>query len=1185
MAALQVFLESLPHPAWLSDATGDVFFVNQQWEEVTGLPRTLAAMRESVHPDDRPIVAQAVAQTTTVGGGRSYRVRLQARGEYRWFEIRATPLKGDPAGRYIGTGTDVHEDEVARQALERRDRELRALLDTHDSFVWTGDSCGNLISASENWERFSGLTLEETTARFEELVHPDDIGPALQRWRAAIDAGTPLSQEFRLWDRRRGEYRWMSQRLMATRLPDGRIDGWTGVTIDIHESRRSEERLRQTQESLALAQKGGRMGWWKRDLVTDEVTWSPELEHLFGFDPGTFPNTRTAFLNQVLEEDREKVTDAVRQAVDANTDYSVEFRFRRQDGSIGWMDGRGRAVYRDGIPVASYGVGIDISDRKTSEQRLLDSEARYRLLADSVPVMVWTTDSAGNLDLVNTAWLDYFGMGLDESRDRSWLDFIYPDQLGPVQRAWAEARGRTQEFAMEVRLRRHDGTYRWHLCIAKPNRTEKGAIGWVGSMVDIHDLKAKEATMRFLVSLEESTRGSEEPTEAIDALTRMLGRYLDADRCLYVEFDGNEREFSIISAYPQDSRAGHERNSLESFGEDLTRQLREGRTFVAHDIESEISSSRLRATLRARDVAATISVPVRRRGRLLSVISVQQSHPRRWTEEEIELVEMVADRSYANIERLRAVRRLRQSEERLRYALSAADAGIWDLDVSADRIVWSPEVYRLFGVDPSTRLSYEYVNTLIHPEDLPRVETALDRSMRNQGDFRVEFRVTHPDLGLRWLVASGGVVERTRMTGIMYDITDAKSQLAVMDATLKVGQALASERETESIVQALTDASTKAIGAEFGSFFYNVVDERGEVLTLYTLSGAPLEAFAGFPMPRATKVFGPTFRGEGTIRSDDITKDADYGQSAPFHGMPAGHLPVRSYLAIPVVSRSGEVLGGLFFGHGRPGMFSESDARMVEAFASQAAIAYENAMLYRQLRVANEELERKVRERTADLQASVEALKGFTYHVSHDLRAPLRAIISTSRMVQDDFGAALPAEAQKLLDRQADAARRLGNLIDDLLRLSRLSHEELTRQSVDLTELAHEVTDEAMVSHPETAVRVAIQEGLEVEADPRLFRLALLNLVENAIKYSPHGGTVEVGRRPDGVYFVSDEGIGIEPQYLERIFEPFQRLHRDDQFGGTGIGLANVRQVIERHGGRVWAESQPEKGTRFLFEL
>ncbi|MDR5791390.1 response regulator [Caballeronia sp. LP003] len=196
----------------------------------------------------------------------------------------------------------------------------------------------------------------------------------------------------------------------------------------------------------------------------------------------------------------------------------------------------------------------------------------------------------------------------------------------------------------------------------------------------------------------------------------------------------------------------------------------------------------------------------------------------------------------------------------------------------------------------------------------------------------------------------------------------------------RVGTAVAGELDLSRAVQVVVDAATELTGAAFGSFFYNVLDDKGGSYTLYTLSGVPKDTFAKFPMPRNTAVFGPTFAGEGIVRSDDITKDPRYGHNAPHHGMPKGHLAVCSYLAAPVLSRTGEVLGGLFFGHPEPGVFTERSERILTGIASQAAIAIDNARLFQAaqdeiaqrtkaqdaLRDLNETLERRVADAVAD---------------------------------------------------------------------------------------------------------------------------------------------------------------------------------------------------------------------------
>jgi PAS domain S-box-containing protein len=199
--------------------------------------------------------------------------------------------------------------------------------------------------------------------------------------------------------------------------------------------------------------------------------------------------------------------------------------------------------------------------------------------------------------------------------------------------------------------------------------------------------------------------------------------------------------------------------------------------------------------------------------------------------------------------------------------------------------------------------------------------------------------------------AEGKIVGASK---IARDITDrAQTERILRRQTLRletlnrISKIISAELDLERTVQAVTDIATELTGAKFGAFFYNAMNEAGEIYMLYTLSGAPREAFEKFGMPRNTPIFEPTFRGEGVVRVSDIRKDARYGKNPPHHGMPKGHLPVVSYLAVPVKSRSGEVIGGLFFGHDQPDIFGEEAEELVTGIAPHAAIAIDNAQLYR----------------------------------------------------------------------------------------------------------------------------------------------------------------------------------------------------------------------------------------------
>ncbi len=230
-----------------------------------------------------------------------------------------------------------------------------------------------------------------------------------------------------------------------------------------------------------------------------------------------------------------------------------------------------------------------------------------------------------------------------------------------------------------------------------------------------------------------------------------------------------------------------------------------------------------------------------------------------------------------------------------------------------------------------------------------------------------------------------------------------KEQTEVLETINRIGRLLSAELDQQKLVQAVTDAATDLTGAQFGSFFYNVYDEQGGAYMLYTLSGVPREAFANFPMPRATHLFGPTFRGEGTIRVDNVKKDPRYGGYAPHHGMPPGHLPVVSYLAVSVTSRSGEVLGGLFFGHPEEGVFTPRHERIVEGLAAQTAVAMDNARLYQNAQSALQEREALLQSEQAARQEAEIASRAkdeFLGLLSHELRNPLNAILGWTRMLQ-----------------------------------------------------------------------------------------------------------------------------------------------------------------------------------------
>jgi len=413
---------------------------------------------------------------------------------------------------------------------------------------------------------------------------------------------------------------------------------------------------------------------------------------------------------------------------------------------------------------------------------------------------------------------------------------------------------------------------------------------------------------------------------------------------------------------------------------------------------------------------------------------------------------------------------------------------------------------------------------------------------------------------------------------------DAEAARAELEALNRVGTVLAQELDFERIVQTVTDAATTLTGAQFGAFFYNVVDAQGEKLTLYTLSGAPREAFENFGHPRPTPVFAPTFYGTGIVRSDDITKDPRYGQMGPHYGQPPGHLPVHSYLAVPVSSRTGDVIGGLFFGHSDVGIFDERAERVVSGIAGWAAIAMDNARLY--------DAERKAR---GEAEEANRAKSEFLAAMSHELRTPLNAIGGYADLLVGEIRGPINDVQRGDLERIKRSQHHLLSLINDILNFAKL---EAGRVQFDPTDVSMNET----LGELESLVAPQLQQKqlryeynccdptYTAHTDPDRLQQILLNLLSNAIKFTPPGGkiTVNCGPTPDRMRVkVTDSGIGIPPDKLDQIFEPFIQLARGQTAGavGTGLGLSISRDLARAMGAELTVESKLDEGSTFILSL
>ncbi len=506
-------------------------------------------------------------------------------------------------------------------------------------------------------------------------------------------------------------------------------------------------------------------------------------------------------------------------------------------------------------------------------------------------------------------------------------------------------------------------------------------------------------------------------------------------------------------------------------------------------------------------------------------------------------------------ERLRAEQALQESEAMLDVAVQSGNIGLWAWDILTGRLTWNDHLLAIFGLPAETRdLTLPRFLAAIHPGDLDETQRAWKAALDTRAIFDHEYRIVRPDGTVRWIVARG-VGEYAedgaprRMTGAALDTTDYKTAEAAL-------------QESEAMLK-----EAQRIG-HVGSWELDIHSQRmtwsGELYRIYEQDPA------GFDTTWANLL--------SVVHPDDLPIMQNAWRTSPTAD---GSYETRHRILTPD--------GRVKHLSVRFEIFPDDRGRPSRALGTVQDVT-EQALARAEVERLNAELETRVQERTAELTAANRELESFAYSISHDLRAPLRGIDGFSHLLAEEYAPQLDDTGRGYLDRVRRAAQRMGALIDDILELSRVTRQEMRRVRVDLSQIAVEVLDERARAEPAHRVEAVIAPDCQAFGDPQLLRVLMQNLLENAWKYSARQaapsiafGQEQIDDEP--VFFVRDNGVGFDMKYAGRLFTPFQRLHKPEEYEGTGIGLATVARVAHRHGGRAWIEAAPGKGAAVRFTL
>lgn len=714
-----------------------------------------------------------------------------------------------------------------------------------------------------------------------------------------------------------------------------------------------------------------------------------------------------------------------------------------------------------------------------------------------------------------------------------------------------------------------------------------------------------EALFRFLDELAQAAGRSADADAVLAITTSLTAQHLGLSNCAYADMDADQDGFTIRGNWHKPgspSIVGHYR--LADFGVMAVRELSAGRPLIINDNLAEIAPEEAK-TFQDIGIAATICMPLVKDGRLVALMAIHDRIPHRWSEYELTVIQAVTERSWAHVERVRSETELRASNERFRAAIRATRGVLWTNDPEGRMLGEQPGWNALTGQGYDEYQGYGWAKA-VHPDDSQPTIEAWNEAVATRSPFVFEHRVRQSDgqWGLFSIRAepilddAGQVME---WVGVHTDITAERAaehtlreQRQTLEILNRTGATIAAELDLERLVQSVTDAGVQLTGAHFGAFFYNVLNEQGASYMLYTLSGVDRSAFAGFPMPRATAVFGPTFAGKGVIRSPDITADSRYGKNAPYSGLPKGHLPVRSYLAVPVISRSGDVIGGLFFGHSAADVFSAQSEAVMVGLAAQAAIGIDNARLFQDVQRARETLEQKIGERTAELEEAhdalrqsqkMEAIGQLTGGIAHDFNNLLTVIRGSADVLRRrDL---TEEKRRRYVDAISDTADRAATLTGQLLAFAR--RQALKPEVFDASARIRMIAD---MLRSVLGARVSLRLNDEcsdchIEADVSQFETALVNLAVNARDAMDDEGELNISigavEGSDGRKMIAvsarDTGRGISPTQVERIFEPFYTTKEPGK--GTGLGLSQVYGFVAQSNGDIKVDSNVGEGATF----
>ncbi len=1004
----------------------------------------------------------------------------------------------------------------------------------------------------------------------------------------------------------------------APLLRDGRVEGAVVAFRDIGERRRAAEALRRSEERFSALVRNSSDVIAVVDARGAILYISPAIERVLGYPPAGLVGARALEAMPPHPDDFDRVRPLFADFLDTPArEVTIEVRQRHADGTWRTLEVTVKNLLHD-PSVGGIVLNLrDVTARRRAEAALRESEATLRLINAQIPAHIWTTDA----DLCVTSVL---GAGLARlGRDPSMfvgrtLDEFFQDEGADTPGFVAHRRALAGELA---EYERHSGG-RTFACRVEPLRDAAGrVVGCLGLALDVTERKWHERRLATQYEVGRALAEATDLDEATPRILRAIGEGLAWDYGALWTVDRRDNVLRCVAAWHTPAADFPEfialsRRTAFAPGEGLPGSVwatGEPR-WVAEAVDEE-RFPRLRVAA-AEGLRAGAGLPIRLDGQVLGVLEFLSRQPREADPAALAVLGSLGGQIGQFVERRRAEAALRRSEASLAEAQRIAHLGHWEYASESGEGHWSAEVYRILGHAPGAITpTQEFFYESVHPDDRAAVQGAIEDAFAGGAPLGLDFRIVRPDGEVRTVheeaeIARDRAGRPLRLVGTIHDITErkrAEEQLAARARQQAAVAAFGRRALATPDLDAILDEAAQLVAATLDVGYSKVLElpPDGDALLLQAGAGWR-EGYVG----RATVSAGPETQGGYSLTRREPVIVEDFAADPRFIRPPLlrDHGIVSSMsVLIPGTERP---FGVLQADSATPRRFTPDDSNFLQAVANVIAAALERRAFERRLaeeeaatlaaRAINERLLlASLREREAAEAERAEAARlaeldrlrrEFISSVSHEFRTPLTSARVGVGMLEFRAADRLEPVEREVITAVRRNIERLTLYVDDLLTINQLEAGvlEIRRAPLDLRAVVGDAVGalHPLIADKGQALEVELPEALPVVGDARRLEQIFVNLLGNAHEHTPAGTRIVVTGRDEGAAVrvtVRDDGPGIPAAHLGRIFERFHRVGAEG--GGSGLGLAVTRSIVELHGGRVWAESAPDAGAAFHVAL